>query len=535
MPTTHLNYDIVPSKSPLYTTVDQLNQSTAALPITATNASTTPVTIKVIEIELKRVDQGVDSVQLLLPGSESGIECPTSLTGPGGSNWSITKDDGKLTLKPTPDASTVTFQPRDTLSLTLQNVVIREGGTGTAFVPVLESSGAGKGETAVGIGITQSTLNVQLSSDAHMVEPGGSATLTWTTNNATSGTLVLPGNSPDSITIPSTSLASGQQQVWPIEDTTYSLTCEGLGPNVTAEVPVNVDSLQMGDLESSAETVHLGGQVLLSWQTNADTCALDDGSGVNPVPAVPTTVPNTGYPIGYPVNPEKQTKYTLHGTKRLSNGNYVDDSRNKTVYVYPVSIGSFSSSAAAFSVNDTITLSWKTYDAISCSLSTNEGSGSVTLPVSNGQTASCHVGATPDGQTLIVTRADGSNQELGRLNLPAPCPPSATFILSVSGPNSNDSKHCRVNLLPVQINQFNKGVGSQGRWVRSTEFSHYEVFYWLELTWNVTNAGTVEVVINGSPYSNDPSGSWNGTWGPYNPPGDTATISCTGFGGPLNQ
>ncbi|HEX6190125.1 MAG TPA: hypothetical protein VFZ40_18750 [Pyrinomonadaceae bacterium] len=450
---TQLNYDIVPDKSPLYTTVDQLNQSTCALRVTATNAGSAPVTINVIEIELKKVDQGVDTVQLLLPGSESGITWPQSLTGPGGSNWNITNDDGKLTLKPTPDGSTVTFQQNDNLSFTLQNVVIREGGDGTALVHAIEASDAGRGETEVGIGITESTLDVQLSVPAGetIIGPGQQATLKWVTNDASSGVLTMPGNSPNLLQLDSTNLASGQQSVHPIGNTTYSLTCQGRGPSITRQVNVTIDEV----------TANIFG------------------------------------------------------------------------------------SANAFDATETITLSYQTSDAVSCLISLQENpNGSVTVPVANGQTKSCYVSATPDGQTLVLTSADSSNQELGRLTLPNPCPPSVTFVLTAEGAQTSAQPTFMVNLIHPQIsfntNGFSMEIDEGGAVEdqgpvedeRGPVSGDY-MAYGIELDWNVSHASSVVVAVNGHPVSTSPSGSLRSGYNYRYPP--SGTITCQGFGGPVGQ
>ncbi|HEX6190130.1 MAG TPA: hypothetical protein VFZ40_18775 [Pyrinomonadaceae bacterium] len=339
MPSTQLNYDIVPDKSPLYTTVDQLNQSSTNLTFTATNAGKASVTIKAIEIELVKVVNGTDSVQLVLPGSAGAIGVPNSFIGPHNSAWTVTGGDGQFTLKP--DEGTVAFAPGATLSFVLQNVVIREGGNGTALVPVFEETDEAKAQTPVGIGITQSTLNVQLSADDTLIEPNGSTTLKWTTHDASSGSLTLPGNSPSSITLdPSTDLTSGEQLVSPIVDTTYTLTCQGRGPNVSQQVTVSVDSLQMSEIETSTLNVPAAGApVVLRWRTNADSCTLDDGSG-NKV-SVPTTVPNAQYSNGYVVTPEQPTTYTLIASKKLKDGDFITDKKAVSIEVPAVSLISF--------------------------------------------------------------------------------------------------------------------------------------------------------------------------------------------------
>lgn len=444
---TQLNYDIVPDKSPLYTTVDQLNQSTADLQVSVTNAGSAPVTIKVIEIELKKVFQGLDSVQLLLPGGEGGIECPISLTGPGGANWKITKNDGEFTLKPTPVGSSVTFQPRDTFSLTLKNVVIREGGDGTALVHVIEESDAGREEAPVGIGITQSTLDVTLSTRNTLIEPGQAVTLEWETNDATSGVLTMPGSSPDTMTLDSTNLSRGQKTVTPIENTTYSLTCQGRGPEVMGQVGVTIKKVEVRD---------------------------------------------------------------------------------------------FSPSAPEFGVTETLELQWQTIYATECTLSAKEGSGSVKVPVLNSETTVCHVAATPDGQTLIVTSAAGSNQELGRLSLSTPCPDSVSFLLWVKGAPRPKQASCTVKLLRPEI-QFNRNLQTEDQdagdpgenMIRGGGRFHRIKMYRLSLSWDVKYASSVQVKIDGQQISSEARGEWQqNDWSENE---SSAAISCIGFGGTITQ
>ncbi|HEX6190127.1 MAG TPA: hypothetical protein VFZ40_18760 [Pyrinomonadaceae bacterium] len=419
-----LNYDITPDKSPLYTTVDQLNQSTTALTITAQNSSAEPVTINEILVELKKVVNGADTVQLLLPGSESGIGFPPTFSGPGTSTWNVTGTDAQFTLKP--DTS-VTFQPGDTLSFVLTNVVIREGGTGTAPVPVFEASDSGKAQTEIGIGITQSTLAVQLSADHILIEPGQTVTLKWTTNAATSGVLTMPDSTPDTLTLDSSNLASGQQPVSPIGNTTYSLTCEGRGPSVTRQKNVTIDKVT----------------------------------------------------------------------------------------------ASIFGSDNAFDATETITLSWQTSRAVSCAISLQENpEQTVKVPFRNGQTVSCNVGATPDGQTLILTSADGSNQELGRLALPTQCPLSVTFVLTAEGTHTSSQATLTVNLVQIQINHFT-----------------YTSVPWVELIldWNVSHASSVSVAFDERTVSTSIFGQWKVEYSFDGFPQYPVTITCHGFGGPITQ
>lgn len=445
-----LNYAIVPDKSPLYTTVDQLNQSTCDLTFTATNGGKASVTIKAIEIELMKINNGVDAVQLLLPGSASGIAVASSFVGPGGSAWSVSGGDGQFTFRP--DEGSAIFKPGDNISVVLTNIVIREGGTGTALANVIEQTEQGMAQTEVGIGITQSTLDVQLTVDNNLIGAGETVILKWTTNDASSGVLTMPGSSPDTVPLNSSNLASGQQSVTPIENTTFSLTCQGRGPAVMRQV---------------------------------------------------------------------------------------------TISIQEVLIANFYSSASAFNAAETITLYWQTQYASKCSISTKEGSDSVTVPVENNQTASCKVSASYNGSQLILYKIDGS--ELGRITLPTPCPASVTFLLEADGSNPKQSSWV-VNLLRVQIVSFMQQVSSNTttqtiypppqRWVDPNAdppepYTITTTTYMIQLTWNVSNAGSVLVACNGGQVSTAGVGSWQSGYDYGSPP--SGTITCQGFGGPVGH
>ncbi|HEX6190129.1 MAG TPA: hypothetical protein VFZ40_18770 [Pyrinomonadaceae bacterium] len=438
---TKLTYDISPDHEPLYTTVDQLNQSRTALTVTAQNSSAQPVTVTRILIELIRIEQGADKVQLLLPGSAHGIEFPPTVTGPGQTTWTVKSPaDGQFLLKANEPA---TFQPNDKLSFSLQKVVIREGGTGTAFVPVFEEGD--KEPNKVGIGITQSTLAItQFFADPVSVIPGQPVRLTWKTNDAKSGELTLPGANPSQIQLDSTNLATGQITVNPYKQTTYALVCQGSGPRVMQEVTVSMDSVD-ADLHSSADV---------------------------------------------------------------------------------------------FAASETITLFWNTSKAASCEIGLKEGATRISVAVDNHGTSSCKVRATAGGQTLILVDGEDANKELGRIALPNPCPDSVTFVLWVEGQPHPIQSTCLVNLVRPEI-QFNKDLQTQRQ--DAGDFGEFTIrgyhpqitVYNLSLNWEVKNASSVLVQVNGSEISREASGKWQ--QGDWSSDAYSATISCTGFGGTITQ
>lgn len=394
-------------------------------------------------MELMKVAAGVDAVHLLLPGSESSIVSPHSTSGPGSATWNVTRGEGKFALKAV--GGSATFQAGDKLSFTLQNVLIREGGEGDATVPVIEESESARAQTDVVIGITESTLDVKVSTRNTLIEPGESVTLEWKTNDATSGVLTMPGSSPDTITLDSTNLSRGQKTVTPIENTTYSLTCQGRGPEVMGQVGVTIKKVGVRD---------------------------------------------------------------------------------------------FSPSVPEFAVTETLELQWQTIYATECTLSAKEGSGRVKVPVLNSQTTVCNVAATPDGQTLIVTNADGSNQELGKLTLPTPCPDSVSFLLWVKGVTRSKQASCTVKLLRPEI-QFNRNP--QTEYQDAGDFGEHMIrggvrkvkMYRLSLSWDIKNASSVQVKCDGQQISSEARGEWQqNDWSENE---SSAAITCTGFGGTITQ
>jgi phospholipase C len=127
------------------------------------------------------------------------------------------------------------------------------------------------------------------------ITAGNSATLTWSTTNATS---VSIDNGIGTVA------ASGSTTVSPDTTTTYTLTATGSGGTVTATATVTVQELMpTAKLTASPSTITAGQTSTLTWSTtNATTVSIDQGIGV--VSASGTTV----------VSPTNTTQYTLTAT-----------------------------------------------------------------------------------------------------------------------------------------------------------------------------------------------------------------------------
>ncbi len=124
---------------------------------------------------------------------------------------------------------------------------------------------------------------------------GNSATLTWSTTNATS---VSIDNGIGTVA------ASGSTTVSPAATTTYTLTATGSSGTVTATATVTVkSSMPTAQLSASPSSITAGETSTLTWTTtNATTVSIDQGIGV--VSSSGTTV----------VSPTNTTQYTLTAT-----------------------------------------------------------------------------------------------------------------------------------------------------------------------------------------------------------------------------
>jgi hypothetical protein len=97
-------------------------------------------------------------------------------------------------------------------------------------------------------------------------------------------------------------VVSGTAEVFPTEDTLYSVTCSGEGGSVTKTTQVSVAELPPATvyLKVSTEKINLGESVTLSWETaDASTCTgtgFNTGGSVNGAVTVSPTI-NTVYAI----------------------------------------------------------------------------------------------------------------------------------------------------------------------------------------------------------------------------------------------
>ena len=223
------------------------------------------------------------------------------------------------------------------------------------------------------------------------IDEGQSATLSWTTTNATSCTINGSAVAVD-----------GSTTVSPTSTTTYTLTATGAGGSVSQNVTVTVNEVTppptIDSFSASPATIDEGQSATLSWATtNATSCTIN-GSAV----AVDGSTS---------VSPTVTTTYTLTAT---GDGGTV--SQNVTVTVNAVvpapTIDTFSASPATIDQGQSATLTWTTTNATSCTINGSSVAVDGSMTVSPSSTTSYTLTATGDGGTVnqdvtVTVNSDG--------------------------------------------------------------------------------------------------------------------------------
>lgn len=197
------------------------------------------------------------------------------------------------------------------------------------------------------------------------IDEGESSTLAWSTTNATSCT-ASNGWSGSKDT-------SGTQSVTPSNTTTYTLTCNGVGGNVSKSVTVTVEEEPVPapslTFTANPTSVFPNATSTLTWSSsNATACVASNGwSGTKSLSGSEA------------VNPSATTTYTL----ACGNGNSTS-TQNVTVNVTPFSEPTVMLFANPLSVSPgegtaTTTLTWSSTNATSCTASGSKWTGSKAL------------------------------------------------------------------------------------------------------------------------------------------------------------
>jgi phospholipase C len=203
------------------------------------------------------------------PGSSATLSWTTAYAS------TVTIDNGVGVVA---TSGTMSVTPSSTTQYTLTATSVNGTSTSTATVTVHANPPTAK--------LTAAPTTITI---------GNSATLTWSTTNATS---VSIDNGIGTVA------ASGSTTVSPTTTTTYTLTATGAGGTVTATATVTVAELMpTAKLTAAPSSITAGQTSTLTWTTtNATTVSINQGIGV--VSASGTTV----------VSPTNTTQYILTAT-----------------------------------------------------------------------------------------------------------------------------------------------------------------------------------------------------------------------------
>ncbi len=313
-----------------------------------TNGDSDPATITVTVNPLPTIDTFTAT-----PGSiNNGDTTTLSWTTTNASSASIDKGIGTVAVSGSVDAS-----PLVTTTYTITAV--------NAY-----------GTRSAGVTVTVTQLpTVNISASPGTITSGASAVLSWNSTNA--DTVSIDQN------IGVVAL-SGSRGVSPAVTTTYTITATNTNGTVTDSVTVTVGNLPTIDTFSAGPVaVTQGEPSTLTWATtNADSVSIDQGIG---------SVVGSG---SYSVTPAATTTYTLTAANT-----YGSVTGSVTVTVGQLPRVDISNSPDTITEGGTVTLSWTSINADSCSI--DSGIGTVALSGS--------VSVTPTVTTIYTITATNAS------------------------------------------------------------------------------------------------------------------------------
>lgn len=312
-------------------------------------------------------------------------------TGPAGT---VTKQV-TITVSPPPTATfsasptSIALGASSTLSWTATNATSVSIDNGLGSEPLSGSTSVTPATTttytltATGSGGTvtkQATVTVNqpptiaFSANPTSINTGQSATLTWTTTNATSVT-IDNGIGAQAL--------SGSFLVNPSSTTTYTLTASGASGTrtATATVTVSTPGIPQVTFSASPSVIAAGGTATLTWSTsNATSVSIDNGIGVKPLNG------------SAQVNPAQTTTYKLTAT---GSGGSRTATTTVTIAAPPTIV--FTATPPAVLPGGSVQLAWQVLDATLVTIDPDLGAqpfaGSITV--------------TPKGTTTYVLTAAG--------------------------------------------------------------------------------------------------------------------------------
>jgi phospholipase C len=256
---------------------------------------------------------------------------------------------------------------------------------GAVFTSGCGSSNASTGNNGGGNG-GNNLPGVTFSVDKPTITAGGLATITWSTQNATSVSI-----SPQ-ITEETPGL-SGTATVSPLSTTTYTLTATGAGGSKTATVTVTISTPPPTITLTAAPASILPGQSsTLQWNsTNATTVTVDNNIGSVALPSGTTTV-----------TPTTTTTYTATATGA---GGTLTASATVTVALPGQLAATLTANPASISSGQSSTLTWATQQASTVTLNGSPVATSGSSPVSPAATTTYTLVATDSRSNSVTATA----------------------------------------------------------------------------------------------------------------------------------
>jgi hypothetical protein len=269
------------------------------------------------------------------------------------------------------------------------SVAVSPAATTTYILTATGASGTVTQSVTVTVGAPGSPQIVRFAADPNTIPAGGSVTLSWSTNNAS--TVAITPNV-------GTVTANGSTTVSPAATTTYTLTATNSAGSVTATATVTVSGSsipQIVTFVATPQNISPGQSTKLCWQVTGST-------NISIAPGVGTNLNSNDCAT---VSPATTTTYTLTATNAAG-----QIQGNVTVNVGQVQILSFTATPPNSTyAGSPVVLAWTTANATSVVLiggdlgpTTLQPNGSYTInPVSNQTYTLTAYG--PGGQTVSVT------------------------------------------------------------------------------------------------------------------------------------
>lgn len=251
----------------------------------------------------------------------------------------------------------------------------------TSITYVLTATGPGGTVTQnVTVTVTPAPPVIDIfTTSSSTIQIGNSATLNWTTTNATSASI---DNGVGVVSV------NGSKVITPSVTTTYILTATSAGGTVTSSVTITVLQLPViNSFTATPSSIVSGNSADLTWSTtNATAVSLDHGIG---------SVALSGT---FTVSPATTRTYTLTVSGL---GGTVTQTVTVTVTQAPPVINSFTVSSSTIAFGDSAALNWSTTNATSTSI--DNGIGAVAT--SGSQSVSPTTSTT---YTLIAASSGGT-------------------------------------------------------------------------------------------------------------------------------